>query len=52
MSTTFFVTLADRSSVVHPLHLLGHHHEGDPGAMRRLKTCALPAGLIERTVQK
>ena len=35
------------------LHLLGHDHEGDRGAMRRLETkwrkiFGLPAGLIER----
>jgi probable rRNA maturation factor len=36
------------------LHLLGHDHETDKGAMRRLETrwrkkLGLPAGLIERT---
>lgn len=36
------------------LHLLGHDHETDRGAMRRLETrwrqkLGLPAGLIERT---
>jgi len=36
------------------LHLLGHDHETDKGAMRRLESrwrqkLALPAGLIERT---
>lgn len=36
------------------LHLLGHDHEADRGAMRRLETrwrrrLGLPAGLIERT---
>lgn len=36
------------------LHLLGHDHEGDRGAMRRLETrwrraLGLPSGLIERT---
>jgi probable rRNA maturation factor len=36
------------------LHLLGHDHENDRGAMRRLETrwrkkLDLPAGLIERT---
>ena len=36
------------------LHLLGHDHESDKGAMRRLESrwrrkLSLPAGLIERT---
>src|SRR5262245_11284925 len=36
------------------LHLLGHNHEADRGAMRRLESrwrqkLGLPAGLIERT---